>query len=438
MSADAPEQSASEETVLSASTEQRNGLVFLICNCLTFLIAPVTYVGVLHAVILDSLDASHAVANLPEAVYHYVTPVPMIIAWLWPSPRLLRPLLAGSLLAKGCAGALVALLFALAPRSWWIPALILHPAIIGVTAGVQDMCLWELIGRGMSAKRRSQVLGWTFGIGPLFAVLGSCGSQLALHGDFLGVLQITPLPQPWSYVALFGATCVAMWLSATLVSLIKVPTAAETPPAARMPVILQGLRSYFLHPLIIATAIAFLLTHSGIMILNNVSLYAKEALGHAPEEYAGLQLALRFGCKCIAGFALGWMVTRWHAKSSLLATTALCLAGVAWALFIPGRWYLFSFGLLGAGELFYVYYLNYIVGCSAPERIRENSAITNMITVAIGVVPWLYGVLSDRFSLQASFILAMALLAAALVLVQWRLPADCARTDNENRPALPS
>lgn len=422
-------QSPAEPVDGSASDEWRNGLVFVVCNCLTFLIAPVTYVGVLHAAILNSLEVSHAVANLPEAVYHYVTPVPMIIAWLWPSPRLLRPLLIGSLFVKGSAGALVALPFAFAPKSWWIAALILHPAIIGITAGVQEMCLWELVGRGMSPKYRSRVLGWTYGIGPLFAVLGSCVSQLALNGEFIG-LHVKPLPQPWNYAVLFGATSVAMWLSAALVLLIRIPAPAESSTTVSLPAILQGLRSYFLNPVIAFTAIGFLLTHSGIMILNNVSLYAQEAIGRPPEDYAGVQLVLRFGCKCIAGFALGWIATRWHAKSALLATTGLCIAGVTWALLIPGQWYLFSFGLLGAGELFYIYYLNYIVGCSAPERIRENSALTNMITVTISMVPWLYGALSDRFSLQVSFLLSIALSGIALALVQWRLPANCVRAEN--------
>ncbi|MFO0916918.1 MAG: hypothetical protein U0872_01205 [Planctomycetaceae bacterium] len=425
MSAGAPEQ----EAEISSALERRNGLVFLACNCLTFLIAPVTYVGLLHAAILNSLEASHAVANLPEAVYHYVTPLPMLIAWLWPSPRLLRPFLSGSLIIKGAAGAFVALLFVTAPRTWWIPALILHPAIIGVTAGVQDMCLWELIGRGMSEKYRSRILGWTFGIGPLFAVAGSCATQLVLNGDFIGLVHMTPLRQPWNYAVLFGATCVAMWLSAALVLFIRVPTAAHTSTAVSFPAVFQGLRAYFLNSIIAVAAVGFLLTHSGIMILNNVSLYAEEALGRSPEDYAGVQLALRFSCKCIAGFALGWIATRWQAKSALLATTGLCLAGVTWALLIPGPWYLFSFGLLGAGELFYVYYLNYIVGCSAPERIRENSALTNMLTVAIGIVPWIYGALSDRDGHQASFLLAISLLGIAWALVYWRLPATCIRAD---------
>jgi hypothetical protein len=111
------------------------------------------------------------------------------------------------------------------------------------------------------------------------------------------------------------------------------------------------------------------------MIMNNMSLYARETLGEAPEKYAGVQLALRFGFNCVMGFGLGWLVTKIHARASLMATTSICSAGIAWALFVPGQWYLLGFGLLGAGELFYVYYLNYIVSSSAaatdfPAHVR--------------------------------------------------------------------
>lgn len=418
--------SDSGEFSLSVADQKRNGLVFMTSMSLIYLIAPVTYVGVLHATILDSLEASDTVANLPEAVYLWVTPLPLLIAWFWPSPQLLRPMLTWALIVKGAAGAIAALVFAFAPKSFWIPVLISHPGIIGITGGVQTMCLWELIGRGMTPRMRGLTLGWTFGIGPLFAVLGSCVSQLILKGDFLGMLKMTPIQQPWSYAVLFGVSCPAMLLSAVLVRMAKVPpvsaSEAESRSGTQWSEILRGLRSYFLNPLIVTAAIGFLLTYGGTMIMTNMSLYAREALGEAPEKYAGIQLALRFSFKCLMGFGLGWLVTKMHARASLIATTSICIAGIAWALFVPGKWYLLGFGLLGGGELFYVYYLNFIVSCSKPERMRENTAYTNLITVTIGVMPILFGLVSDRYGLRASFVAAIGILAVALILVQTRLP----------------
>jgi hypothetical protein len=411
-----------QDEVIPEPFQRRNSFVFLTNTSLYYLVAPVFYVGVLHAAILKSLETSDAVANLPHALYLWVTPVPVLVAWLWPAPGLLRPLLAGCLVVNGAVGGLVSVLFAVAPREWIIPALIAHAGVIGVTSGVRNMCLWELIGRGLSPTARGRTLGWTFGIGPLFAVLGSCGSQLILSGDFLGLVQISPLPAPSSYILLFGVTCPVMWLCAALVGLAYVPPMEVLESGTRPSEVIGGLRAYFLNRYLAVAAVGFLLTYGGTMIMNNLSLYARDALNDSPENYAGLQLALRFGVKCLAGFALGWLVTRIHAKASLLATTGICLAGVAWALLVPGKWYLLSFGFLGAGELFYVYYLNYIIGCSEPRRMRENTAYTNLLTVTVGGLPLLFGLVSDEYGLRSSFFLAGGILVVALALVTVYLP----------------
>ncbi len=414
--------SDSAQLSLPENVQRRNCLVFLANTALAYLVAPVLYVGVLQAAVANSYQASDAVANLSESVALWVAPLPVLAAWLWPAPRLLRPMLTSCLVAMGVAGLLAALAFAAAPRSWAVPAMIVHAAVIGAANGVRNMCLWELIGRGMSPAWRARTLGWTFGIGPAFAVLGSCLSQLVLSGKFLGWAPVEPAPQPWGYVILFGATCPAMWLCAALVALAHTPEAAEGDAPVRLTRVVAGLRAYFLNPLIVAAAAGFLLTYGGTMIMNNLSLYAREAMGESPEKFAGLQLALRFGLKSLAGFALGWLVARLDAKASLLATTAMALAGVAWASIVPGKWYLLSFGLLGGGELFYVYYLNYIVGCSAPERIRENTAYTNLLTIFVGSLPLLFGLASDRYGYRFSFALAIGVLATALAIVAARLP----------------
>jgi hypothetical protein len=193
----------------------------------------------------------------------------------------------------------------------------------------------------------SDILHWTFGIRTVFAVLGSYGSQLILKGDFLGMLNVTPIPQPWSYVILFGVSCPAMWLSAVLVQMAQVPPVpgedSESPAGLQWKEILSGLKSFFLNPLIMAAAVGFQLTYNGAMVMNTISLYARETLGEAPEKGAGIQLALQ-----------------------------------------PGfRW------LMGFGS---------------------------------GIIPTLLGLVSDRYSLRASFVAAIGILVLALILVQTRLP----------------
>src|SRR5262249_34170071 len=133
------------------------------------------------------------------------------------------------------------------------------------------------------------------------------------------------------------------------------------------------------------------------MVMSNITLYTREAIGEAPEKYVGLQMALRFGFKVFAGFFLGWLLTRSNPKTLLVATASLVLAGVAWALSIPGFWFMLSFGIMGAGELFGVYYPNYILGCSPKSRIRRNMAFTSLVTMPVGFAGILYGAVSDTF-----------------------------------------
>ena len=92
------------------------------------------------------------------------------------------------------------------------------------SAAPRKLCTF---GRGLSPERRAWTLGWTFGIGPVFAVLGSCGAQLVLSGNFFDVVRVEPVPPPWSYVILFGATGPAMLLSGALVWLAVLPPAPE-------------------------------------------------------------------------------------------------------------------------------------------------------------------------------------------------------------------
>ena len=409
--------------MLPVAVQRRNSLVFILNNSISYFVAPVFYIGVLHAAILSSLGFSDTVANLPESVYMWMLPFPVLIAWIWPSTHYLRRMLVTNYLFKGSAGLIAAMLFFLGPKSWLAVGIVAHAAVVGVTNGVTNMCLWELIGRGMTPARRGWTLSITFGVGPVFAVLGSCASQLILSGNFLDVIHMEPVSKPWCYVILFGVTGPAMYLAAASVFLAHLPGTNTQEAKTSFYGVIQGLRQYFTYRLILIAIGGFLLTSAGgNLILNNLALYVRDATGELPEQYTGVQLALRFGCKSLFGFALGWMLSRYNAKTPALATTIICIAGILWALFVPGKWYLFSFGLLGAGELYYVYYLNYIVGCSAPERIRENTAYTNLIIFAVSFVPLIYGVISDQYGLKASFVLALGLLVAATILITTSLP----------------
>jgi len=58
---------STDEELLPARLQWRNSLVFLLNNSLVYLVAPVFYVGVLHATVIDSLAAMLIVGlGLPQ------------------------------------------------------------------------------------------------------------------------------------------------------------------------------------------------------------------------------------------------------------------------------------------------------------------------------------------------------------------------------------
>jgi MFS family permease len=154
----------------------------------------------------------------------------------------------------------------------------------------------------------------------------------------------------------------------------------------------------------------------------------------------GYQSALQFGFKVVAGLLLGWILTKTNPKVGMLVTGAFCLASVVWVLVAPGMWFLLSFGLMGVGELFGVYYPNYIFSCSAKSKIRRNMAFSSMLNMPSSFSPFLYGWITKtvgsstgdaKLGFQMSFLVAIAILVVTLGLVQLLLPTrPCPRKED--------
>ncbi|MDA0661050.1 MAG: hypothetical protein O3C60_19780 [Planctomycetota bacterium] len=199
---------------LPPEQQRKNCFVFAISQILAFCAAPVSQVAVLHAPIIHSLGNSDTISNLPDAIALCTLPFPVILLWFWRSDRSLRPLLVASYLIRAIADLATGCLIAVAPPTVWTMALVAHAAVIETTGGTINMCLWELIGSGIGPDRRGRTLSITFGLGPLFAILAAGLSQLALTGDFVGLVRTTRVPHPWAYVAMFTATGLVMSLAA--------------------------------------------------------------------------------------------------------------------------------------------------------------------------------------------------------------------------------
>jgi predicted MFS family arabinose efflux permease len=217
-----------------------------------------------------------------------------------------------------------------------------------------------------------------------------------------------------------------------------VPLPVDEPVASsRTAEILRGLRQFATSRPVALGAVAYFLVYSGgNAIFDNVSLHAKDALGAASPDTVGLQNFLRYGFKAVAGGLLGGLLAKTHPKATLLATTALLLAGMAWAMNASGWWYLLTAGLLGAGELFGAYFPNYVATASAKSQVRANIAYLNLLGALVGFASVIFGQISDRFGRIASFHAATGVLIFAILLIVFALPARPSPRENPP-PALP-
>lgn len=444
----------SEDCPLPASTQIRNVLLFGTNVGLVYLSAPVVYVGVTQSALCDRLKFGPTAANLPGSSYLIATPLAVFVAWYFCQVRRLKPVLSSLYLAAALLGAIVALTIVQGLSPWFVySAMVAHALVLGVALGAVNTFQWEILGRAVSNSRRGTALAVAFGAGPALAFLSSSAQAWLMRDD-------SPLTFPNNFALLYGASVPAMLLAAYLSTRFVIPLPAVE--VVRQPLV-QGLfgdfySGFLRHRLILVAACAYLLVYSGHSIQQNLSLYsaevivdgdertatsevsatassgARQATAARSDRYVGMQNMLRFGCKVFAGLFLGWLLTKTNPKSTLIVTASLIVAGILWALVVPGVWYLGSFAIFGAGELFGAYYNNYVLDLSAKARMRRNMAYMSLITLPVGIAPMIYGAVAEHFSsLRASFYVALVPLAAALCLVYCLLPrrptADASKSD---------
>lgn len=408
------------------STRQQNwNLVRFAAHIgILYLAAPVAYVGEVDAILLNKLGYSDKVANLPAAAFLWTTaPFLVLFTWYFCHVRMLKPVLVAAYMVIAASGLIVAVALLQPHSNWLVAALIVHAILVGWCSGIIALFEWEILARSVAEQRRGFALALAYGVGPVLAVFSSLGTQLLLEGN-LGPLGIGKLSFPWDFFTLFTVSAFIMGLPALSATRYVIP--APSVEAAREPLwsgVFGGFSDFLKNRLLMLTSIVFLLVVlGGTTILPSVVLYMKEAIGEAPQKYAGYQFALRFAFKAAAGLLLGWMLVRTHARAGLTTTTSFCLIGLVWALLVPGKWYLVSFGILGAGELYCVYYQNYLISCSPPSMVRRNLAYANLLALPVSLAPILFGLISDNFGLRCSIGLAAALLAGTVLLVQLVLP----------------
>jgi len=422
---------AAVEVHLEDRLQRRNVFLYVCKWSLIYLAAPVLYIGFVQAGLCKRLGASDFVANLPSSAYLLLAAFPMIMAWAIPQVRYLRVVMTIGYIITATMGAITATVLWLPAPNWLrISAVIAHGALVACSSGTAWVFEWEFLGRGVSESRRGPMFACAYSIGPMFAVVGSLGAQLIINNEIFGW---TPsfwreIPYPVNYTVLYAATLPLMLLVAFIVSRYVVPLpAVEVQRKPFVSGVFGGFGRFISYRLIFIACLAYLLIYSGTMIQNNMVLYTREAVGLAEDAFVGYQLAIRFGCKVLAGLMLGWLLKRTNPRMNLFVTALLVISGVIWILIAPlfgaGLIFLIAFGLNGGGELMGCYYPYYVLCLSPKSQMRRNMAFVMLLSAPVGFAPALFGFISDTWSLTASFWVSLAIMVSALILVASALPA---------------
>jgi MFS family permease len=396
---------------MDSRTDRRNGLLFFWATMLIYLAAPVIYVGVTQAALCDKLGASATVASLPASGFFVGSFAPIFFACFIPHrwDRLLV-VVAFSLMALLLAVVAVSLFLPMSDQIR-IAAVVSQSLILGFLNSVSQVYMYQCLGRATTEAGRSWTLKLTFTIGPLAAVAGSLLAQFVLRGGIPGV----SFPRDFGILYLIGVPCMAgtAWCCGRL-ELAGMKDEALPPFFSSL---WNSFRRYLRSRDMVFLFLAYLLWNCTLQAMPNLSLFTHKALGREPAEFSGVILALRFGCKAMAGYALGVLNMRYGLRAPLIATVSMLGLAMVWAWVVPGYLYLAAFGLMGAGELGGAYFPNVLLTWSSPADATRDMSILNLAVPLGGPAATVHGMLTDHWGFSASFIFGIATAAAALALV---------------------
>ncbi|MBS0632001.1 MAG: hypothetical protein JSS11_08820 [Verrucomicrobia bacterium] len=396
---------------IDPALDRRNGNIFALVQLLTYFSAPVIYVGVVQAAFCDKLGASATIANLPTSTYLLGAVFPLFCAYLFPARLDLKLVKLGYVIIAATMLLVCAVVFFPAPAGLRIAVVIGQGLLLGILNSVVNLYGLKCLARGTTETGRARSLKLAFGFGPIAAVLGSLTAQMLLAGKISGVAY------PYNFGVLYLLALPCMALCAVAMKGFVLGEAVDEPAQSFVDFLSRSARSYLSDGRLVIAWIAYLLWYCTLGGLTNLSLYTREAVGRSPLELAGLTMALRFGCKAVAGFGLGSVAAGFGTRPAMALTVVFVGLGLAWPFVSSGYSYLFAFGLMGAGELGGVYFVNYVISVSNAAQTTRNIALLSLVGPASSFAPALHGYLTDRFGFSASFGFGVACATAAMILL---------------------
>jgi hypothetical protein len=412
-----------EEFYISPAMDRRNGLLFLLMYAALFLAAPVSYVGVVQAVLCVKLGSNATVANLPSATYLLGGLAPLFLSLIVPH-RVERAVV---IWANGITAVLIgAVFFALAahlPSRVTLAILIVQGLLQGFSATTAQVFVFQCLARGTTIAGRNLAFKRTYFLTPICAVIGSLAAQYVLAGGTRSVR----FPYDFALLYAVGFVCLA-WaaICASLFHLVPIPDQPRRPLYRELT---ESVRSYARSRPLVLLFLVYVLWYCALNITPNLALYARHAMDAGPKDVSGLIMALRFGCKSIAGYALGALALHKGIRASVMMCSVLLVAGILWGWIMPGYAFLFAFGLIGAGELGGAYIPNFAVALSHPEATARNISLLTLASPASSFSPALFGFLADRFGFGSSFAFGSGMALAAIWITTMIVDPDKARPE---------
>ena len=412
----------------TAEMSRHNGLLYVVSMCIFMFAAPVVYVGVVQAGLLDKLGASAMVANLPASTYLLGAFAPPLLSWLVPHRFVRTTAVVACAVTTTMISVVCICLFAPVSDMVRLIAVIGQGLIQGFSAYTFQVYKYQCLKRGTTPEGRAWAFKWTFALGPIFAVAGSLWAQYILGGG----IEWLPYPYDFALLYLIGAPCMGM--ACYLTSRYDLARVPETPRQPFVQYYADSFRSFVRQPTLVYLWLAFFMWFMVFTAMPTLSLYSREVLGGDPKDYSGWVMALRFGFKAVAGYALGVIALRYGLRSPLFVCMVLLGTSIIWGWAVPGYFYLLAFGLMGAGELGGAYFPNYIVGISSPALSTMNMSILMMTSCASFFAPTTHGALADHFGFHASFIFALVAAVVSLFLIA-KLPKLRAQDEATGSPS---
>jgi hypothetical protein len=397
-----------DELVISPAMDRRNGLLFLAMYAALFLAAPVTYIGVVQAVLCVKLGSNATVANLPSATYLLGGFAPLILSLIVPHRRERAVVIWANGITAVLIGAVFLALAAHLPRGVALSVLILQGLLQGISATTAQVFTFQCLARGTTIAGRNLAFKRTYFFTPICAVIGSLAAQYVLTGG----LRSVHFPYDFALLYAVGFLCLASaTICASLFQLVPIPDQPRGPLYRELT---DSVRSYLSSRPLRLLFCVYLLWYCALNTSPNLALYAKHAIESGPKDVSGLIMALRFGCKSIGGYALGALALRKGIRTSVVMCSVLLGAGILWGWIMPGYAFLFAFGLIGAGELGGAYIPNFGVALSHPETTARNISLLTLASPASSFSPPLFGFLADHFSFGASFAFGLLMALGAI------------------------